>query len=223
MSSDEEGKPAEEVAKRGPRVKGKVRDDAWRMHMDLDMPPATRWGLGWPMVLLRPPSPPHAPQHRKDKPWDHEGINHWEITPFRKEDNPGGVLEESSFSTLFPKYRGERAGARRGAAARHGGAGQGPDQGSYGHVHLPDEHSPLPVPDLAVVAESYLAEVWAAVTKALKEHGIDCTLNRVEGSMSVRTTRKTYDPYIIMKARDVIKLLARSVPAPQVPFFRWSG
>eukprot|EP00882_Tetradesmus_deserticola_P021521 GHRQ01023297.1.p1 GENE.GHRQ01023297.1~~GHRQ01023297.1.p1 ORF type:complete len:176 (+),score=44.56 GHRQ01023297.1:266-793(+) len=115
----------------------------------------------------RPPK--HKGKHKKDKPWDHEGIEHWKIEPFSKEDNPTGMLEESSFATLFPKYR-----------------------------------------------EKYLREVWPAVTRALKEVGVSCELNLVEGSMSVRTTRKTWDPYVIIKARDLIKLLARSVPAPQV-------
>ena len=105
---------------------------------------------------------------RKDKPWDHDGIDHWNVPKFEKEDNPTGMLEESSFAVLFPKYR-----------------------------------------------EKYLREAWPIVTRGLKECGIRCELNLVEGSMSVFTTRKTYDPYAIIKARDLIKLLSRSVPAQQ--------
>jgi len=45
-------------------------------------------------------------QHRKEKPWDVDGTDHWTIQPFVKEDNPHGLLEESSFAVLFPKYRG---------------------------------------------------------------------------------------------------------------------
>ncbi|RZC85139.1 hypothetical protein C5167_007752 [Papaver somniferum] len=107
-------------------------------------------------------------KHDKPKPWDHDGIDHWKIDKFDPTWNERGMLEVSSFSTLFPVYR-----------------------------------------------EKYLQDAWPSVKGALKQFDISCDLNLVEGSMTVSTTRKTRDPYIIVKARDLIKLLSRSVPAPQ--------
>lgn len=104
-------------------------------------------------------------RHRKDKPWDTDEVDHWKIEQFGAGDMCAPLLEESSFATLFPKYR-----------------------------------------------EAYLKEIWPHVTALLKTHGIACELNLIDGSMTVKTTRKTFDPYVIMKARDLIKLMARSVP-----------
>ncbi|KAF7313375.1 90S preribosome/SSU processome component KRR1 [Mycena chlorophos] len=125
--------------------------------------------------------------HRKDKPWDTDDIDQcvfsaisltlraepphsWKVDPFTREDYIAArpFSEESSFATLFPKYR-----------------------------------------------EKYLREVWSAVTQALDAHHLACTLDLVSGSMSVRTTRKTFDPYIVLKGRDLLKLLARGVPVTQ--------
>lgn len=95
-----------------------------------------------------------------------------QIETFKAEDNAAGSFaEESSFATLFPKYR-----------------------------------------------EVYLKEAWPVVTRALEKNGIACTLDLVEGSMTVKTTRKTFDPAAILKARDLIKLLSRSVPVQQVSY-----
>ncbi|CAM9727309.1 unnamed protein product, partial [Choristocarpus tenellus] len=105
-------------------------------------------------------------KYRRDKPWDNANIDHWAISSWKDDDmkvsrfQDSSLLEESSFATLFPKYR-----------------------------------------------EKYLREVWPIVTKALEKRGLACELDLIEGSMTVRTTRKTRDPYAIIKARDLIKLL----------------
>ncbi|KAL8672215.1 MAG: hypothetical protein Q9168_003317 [Polycauliona sp. 1 TL-2023] len=63
--------------------------------------------------------------------------------------------------------------------------------------------------------EVYLKQAWPLITRALDKYHVGCTLDLIEGCMTVKTTRKTYDPAAILNARDVIKLLSRSVPAPQ--------
>ena len=44
-------------------------------------------------------------KYRKDKPWDTEDIDHWKLEEWNPDNLKGNLLEESSFATLFPKYR----------------------------------------------------------------------------------------------------------------------
>jgi ribosomal RNA assembly protein len=61
-----------------------------------------------------------------------------------------------------------------------------------------------------------LRECWPLVQKILMDnYSLKAELDVLEGSLTVKTTRKCWDPYIIIKARDMLKLLARSVPYEQ--------
>jgi ribosomal RNA assembly protein len=63
--------------------------------------------------------------------------------------------------------------------------------------------------------EKYIQECQGIIKKRLMEAGIKFEVDLLKGSMTVRTTKKTWDPYSIIKARDVIKLISRSVPYQQ--------
>lgn len=60
-----------------------------------------------------------------------------------------------------------------------------------------------------------MKQVWPLVQQAVAEYYLKAELDLIEGSMVVKTTRKTWDPYIVIKARDMIKLMAHSVPFEQ--------
>jgi len=87
--------------------------------------------------------------------------------PVGKEENPSGLVAETSFATIFPKYR-----------------------------------------------EQYIRESFPLVKKCLSELGVSASMDAVEGSMTVTSTRKAYDPMSILNARDLIKLLARGLNFP---------
>jgi len=63
--------------------------------------------------------------------------------------------------------------------------------------------------------ETYLQTIWPDVELVLKKYKCKGELNLTEGSMTVSTTKGSWDPYAIINARDFMKLLSRSVPLQQ--------
>ena len=47
--------------------------------------------------------------------------------------------------------------------------------------------------------EKYLQGIWEGVTTLLGSYGIDGKLDMLEGSLTVTTTRRTRDPFCILK------------------------
>lgn len=63
--------------------------------------------------------------------------------------------------------------------------------------------------------ETYLQHIWPTVVSTLERLGIVALLDFAGCSMTVKLQEKTCDPAAILNARDVINLLARSVPLSQ--------
>jgi ribosomal RNA assembly protein len=63
--------------------------------------------------------------------------------------------------------------------------------------------------------ERYIREIFPLFKRDMNKFHIKAELNLAEGSLTVKTTDKMWDPYSILKARDLIKLMARSVPYQQ--------
>lgn len=128
----------------------------------------------------------------------------WKEPSFSRDDNPHGLLEESSFATLFPKYREAYL----------------KECWPLVEKSLADVVSPFGLTDCR---GSRLSGIWSCLTF---QH-IKASLDLIEGSVTVCTTRRTFDPYAIIRARDLVKLLARSVPFEQVisaaftPYVSW--
>ncbi|VWU52137.1 KRR1 small subunit processome component, putative [Hepatocystis sp. ex Piliocolobus tephrosceles] len=63
--------------------------------------------------------------------------------------------------------------------------------------------------------EKYLQQVNGEIKHILNNHFLKFEMNLIEGYMCVSTTKKTFDPFIIIKGRDMLTLLSRSVPLNQ--------
>ena len=109
-------------------------------------------------------------KHDKPKPWDDDpNIDRWTIEKFDPSWNESGMLEVSSFSTLFPQYRGKVS--------------------IFQFFFFLD--------CLLLIlgfyffnlfsSEKYLQEVWPSVKSALKEYGVSCELNLVSSVILVNT------------------------------------
>lgn len=134
--------------------------------------------------------------HNVDKPWDTEDIDKWKVRLSRC------ICASCAFLPFAPPL----------TLGRSLQIDEFKPEDNKGGAFLQESSFEIKFPKYR---ETYIREAWPLVTRSLEKLQIACQLDLIEGHMSVRTTRKTYDPAAILKARDLIRLLARSVPVPQ--------
>ena len=108
----------------------------------------------------------HKGKHTKLKPWDDDpNIDRWKINKFYLSWNEIGMLEASSFSTLFPRYSGQIQLSNWFIFVLF-----------FFFGYLADFRFLV---FQLLCAKKYLQEVWPTMKSSLKEFGISCELNLV--------------------------------------------
>jgi hypothetical protein len=54
---------------------------------------------------------------------------------------------------------------------------------------------------ILIPREKYLQETWPLIMKTVGTFGVKCELDLREGSMTVRTTKQTWDPFAILQGK----------------------
>ena len=116
--------------------------------------------------ISQQPKMKHKGKHDKPKPWDDDSnIYHWKIDKFNLSWNETGMLEVSSFSILFPRYRGQIQISHWFICVLF-----------FFFGYLVDFRFLV---FQLLCGEKYFQEVWPTVKPSLKEYGISCELNLV--------------------------------------------
>ena len=83
---------------------------------------------------------------------------------------------------------------------------------NYSHIHTHRTSFAVLFPKYQ---EIYIRESWDMISRIINSYGLYSRLDLHSGLMEVANNKNTIDPFVIIKARDFLKLISRSVPIQQ--------
>ena len=83
---------------------------------------------------------------------------------------------------------------------------------NYSNIHIHRTNFAVLFPKYQ---ERYIRESWDMISRITSSYGLYSKLDLYSGLMEVANNKNTIDPFVIIKARDFLKLISRSVPVQQ--------